>query len=48
MSHVVCLMYYMGIISNLILLVYVYLFQHCYTGDTTKTRLPGVVPVQII
>ena len=42
MSYVVCLIKSR---ENLILVVYVYLFQYYYTGATTKIRLPDVVSV---
>ena len=43
MSYVVRLIYSIGI--RLVLIVYVYLFQHHCTGATTKTRLSDVVSV---
>ena len=39
MSYVVCLIYCIAVRLVLILLVYVYLFQHYCTGATMKTRL---------
>ena len=39
MSYVVCLIYCITVRLVLILLVYVYLFQHYCTGATMKTRL---------
>ena len=45
MSHVVCLIYCITVRLVLILLVYVYLFQHYCTGATMKTRLSDVVSV---
>ena len=45
MSYVVCLRYCIGIRLVLISLVNVYLFQHYFTGATTKTRLFDVVSV---
>ena len=43
MSNVVCLIYCIGIRLDLILLVYVDLFQWYYTGATTTNRLSHVV-----
>ena len=45
MSYVVCLIYCIAVRLVLILLVYVYLFQHYITGATMKTRLSDVVSV---
>ena len=45
MSYVVCLIYCIRIRLVLITLVYVYLFQHYYTGSTTESRLSDVVSV---
>ena len=47
MSYVMCLIYCIGIRLDLILLVYVNLFQHYHTGATTKTSLSDVVSVEI-
>ena len=46
MSYVVCLIYCIAVRLVLILLVYVYLFQHYCTGAKMKTRLSDVVSVQ--
>ena len=45
MSYVACLIYCIAVRLVLILLVYVYLFQHYCTGATMKTRLSDVVSV---
>ena len=42
MAYVVCLIYSIAVRLVLILLVYVYLFQHYCTGATMKTRLSDV------
>ena len=44
MSYVVCLIYCIAV-RLLILLVYVYPFQHYCTGATMKNRLSDVVSV---
>ena len=45
MLYVVCVIYCIAVRLVLILLVYVYLFQHYCTGATMKTRLSDVVSV---
>ena len=45
MSYVVCLIYRITVRLVLILLVYIYLFQHYCTGATMETKLSDVVSV---